>query len=103
MRIGAWALPLLLLACREPVTVTRVVDDRPRILRQGAPAGAVLFLDGQASGAADAYAGRPGVLRVAPGTHRVEVRAGGRLLFSQMVFLGAGEQRTLAVGPEVKP
>jgi len=97
MRTAALALPLLLLCCADPVTVTRAVDDRPRILLQGAPKGAVLFLDGRSMGSAEAYAGDPGVLRVEPGTHVLEVRLGETLLMSQKVFLGGGEQRTLVV------
>lgn len=97
MRTAALALPLLLLCCADPVTVTRVVDDRPRILLQGAPEGAVLFLDGRSMGSAAAYAGSPGVLLVEPGTHLLEVRLGETLLMSQKVFLGGGEQRTLVV------
>lgn len=97
MRTAALALPLLLLCCADPVTVTRAVDDRPRILLQGAPEGAVLFLDGRSMGSAAAYAGSPGVLQVEPGTHLLEVRLGETLLMSQKVFLGGGEQRTLVV------
>ncbi len=97
MRIAVLALPLLLLACADPVTVTRAVDDRPTILVQGAPKGAVLFVDGKPVGSASAYAGDPGVLRVEPGTHVFEVRLGETLLMSRKVFLGGGEQRTLDV------
>jgi len=97
MRIALLALPLLLLACADPVTVTRTVDGRPRLLLQGAPQGAVLFLDGKAVGEAGTYAGDPGVLLVEPGTHVVEVKLGERLLLSQKIFLGGGEQRTLVV------
>ncbi|BDU72014.1 hypothetical protein [Mesoterricola silvestris] len=97
MRTAVLALPLLLICCADPVTVTRAVDDRPRILLQGVPEGAVLFLDGKPMGSASAYAGNPGVLLVEPGTHLVEVRLGETLLMSSKVFLGGGEQRTLAV------
>lgn len=97
MRIAALVLPLLLLACAEPVTVTRAVDNRPRILLRGAPQGAVLFLDGKPMGDAAAYAGDPGVLLVEPGTHVFEVKLADTLLLSQKVFLGGGEQRTLVV------
>ena len=96
MKRAILILPLLL-ACADPVTVTRTVDARPRILVQGAPMGAVLFVDGKPMGDASAYAGAPGVLLLEPGTHLLEVRAGQTLLLSQKVFLGGGEQRTVTV------
>jgi hypothetical protein len=103
MKLAALAVPLLLLACAEPVTVTRVVDNRPRVLLQGAPQGAVLILDGKLVGEASAYAGAPGVLLLEPGTHILEVRLGDALLLSQKVFLGGGELKTLVVAaPGVK-
>ena len=91
------ALPLLLLACAEPISVTRTLDDRPRLLVQGAPQGALLLVDGKPMGEAATYAGNPGVLLVEPGTHLLEVKLGESLLLSQKVFLGGGEQRTLLV------
>lgn len=99
MKRLALALPLILLACAQPVTVVRAVDDRPRLLVEGAPAGAQLFIDGKGVGDAAAYAGNPGVLLVEPGTHVVEVKVGGNLVFSQKLFFGGGEQRKIAVGP----
>jgi len=96
MRRAILILPLLL-ACADPVTVVRTVDARPRILVQGAPAGAVLYVDGKPMGEAAAYAGAPGVLVLEPGTHVLEIRAGDTLLLSQKVFLGGGEQRTVTV------
>jgi hypothetical protein len=99
MKRAALALSLLLLGCKDPVTVVRAVDDRPRLLIAGAPQGAVLYLDGKAVGPADAYRGEPGVLLVEAGTHLVEVRLGDRVVLTQKVFLGGGEQRTVVVGP----
>jgi hypothetical protein len=100
MKLAILALPLLLLACAEPITVTRAVDNRPKLQVLGAPKGAVLFLDGKAVGEAAAYAGTPGVLLVEPGTHIVEVRLGETLLLSQKVYLGGGEQKTLQVAAQ---
>jgi hypothetical protein len=97
MKRVALAIPLLLLACSNPVTVVRAVDDRPRILVQGAPQGADLFIDGKPLGQAVSYSGNPGVLLVEPGTHLVEVKNGQKILLSQKLFLGGGEQRTVVV------
>ena len=103
MRLVFLALPLLLLACADPVTVVRTVDARPRLLLEGAPRGAVLYIDGMRLGEAAAYGGDPGVLPVEPGTHIIDVKDGERLLFSQKVFFGGGEQRTLVIPREVLP
>lgn len=85
-----------LAACAGPTTVVRSVDTRPAIAVVGAPAGAVLFLDGVAVGDPAAYDGNPGVLRVEAGTHLLELRVGGVATFSQRVFV-EGELKTVRV------
>jgi hypothetical protein len=97
MKLIVLAFPLVLLGCAEPVSNVRTVDDRSRLLVQGAPAGSQLYLDGKPVGDATAYAGDPGILLVEPGTHIVEVRRGDTLLFSQKIFFGGGEQRKIQV------
>lgn len=62
-----------------------------------APKGALLFVDGVSMGQADSYSGDPSVLLLEPGTHVIEVKAGDRLLFSQRIFLGGSELRTISV------
>jgi len=101
MRHALLALPLLLLACADPVTVVRAVDARSRLLVEGAPRGAILYIDGKPLGEAAAFGGNPGVLQVESGTHIIEIKEGERLLLSQKVFFGGGEQRTLVVPKEV--
>lgn len=103
MRLAALTLPLLLLACADPVTSTRVQDGKPRLLVKGAPAAAVLYLDGRPVGDASAYAGEPGILSLEPGTHVVEVRVGTRVLVSEKAFFGGGELRTVTVPPGGAP
>jgi hypothetical protein len=71
-----------------PETTVRTVDHRPSLAVTGAPAGAVLLVDGQAVGPAKDFDGNPAVLRLEPGTHQVEVRgADGAPLYQQKVFL----------------
>jgi hypothetical protein len=100
MKRLALVFPLLLLACATPVTVVQTVDDRSRLLIESAPAGAKLFLDGKLVGEASAYSGNPKVLLVEPGVHLVEIKLGERLLASQKLFFGGGEQRRLAIPSE---
>lgn len=83
-------------ACAGPTTVVRTVDTRPAIAVVGAPAGAVLFLDGVAVGDPASYDGNPGVLRVEPGTHQIEIRVGGRAMFTERVFVES-ELKTVRV------
>ena len=94
--VAAAAALVLSLACAGPTTVVRTVDTRPAIAVVGAPSGAVLFLDGLAVGDPAAYDGNPGVLRVEPGTHQVELRVDGRTTFTQRVFVES-ELKTVKV------
>ena len=95
------AFPLVSLACSTPVTVVRTMDDRPKLLLQGAPDGATLQVDGRRVGKAAAFSGTPGVCQMEPGVHLLEVRLGDKVLVSQKVFFGGGEQRTLVVPQEI--
>jgi hypothetical protein len=97
MRLSALVLALLVLGCSVPVTVVQTVDDRPRLLVEGAPEGALLLIDGKLAGPVLAFSGNPGVLPVEAGTHLVEVKAGEKVVYSQKVFFGGGEQRKIVV------
>ncbi len=88
---------LVVTACAMPQTVVRTVDQRPGIAIQGAPSGAVLFVDGQGVGEASAFDGDPTVLRVEPGTHDIDLRDdSGKVLFQQRVFVES-ELKTIQV------
>lgn len=80
-------------ACTMPSTTVRSVDGRPSISIAGAPADAVLLVDGLQVGAASLYNGEPNVLVVEPGTHRIEVRQGGLSLYDQRVFVDSEHKR----------
>jgi uncharacterized lipoprotein YmbA len=91
------AAALALAACAGPTTVVRTVDTRPAIAVVGAPSGAILFLDGVEVGEPSRYDGNPGVLRVEPGTHELELRdRAGAVLFRQRVFVES-ELKTVKV------
>jgi hypothetical protein len=84
------------LACAGPSTVVKTVDSRPAIAVVGAPSGSALFLDGLPMGDPSAFDGDPGVLRVEPGTHLLEVKVDGKTIFTQKVFV-EGELKTVKV------
>jgi hypothetical protein len=97
MRKLVAAALLFLAACVGPTTAVRTVDTRPALAIAGAPAGAILFVDGQRVGDARAYDGQPNILRVEPGTHDVELRDGsGAVVFRQRVFVES-ELKTVKV------
>jgi hypothetical protein len=84
-------------ACAMPSTVVQTPETRPSLAIEGAPAGAILFLDGVQVGEANRYDGQPGVLRVDPGTHTVTIRGGdGSDLLEQKIFVES-ERKTIKV------
>jgi len=90
-------LMFLLAACSMPSTVVKTPDTRPSLAFEGAPEGAVLFLDGVRTGPASQYDGQPNVLLVEPGTHLVTIKgADGGVLLEQKVFVES-ELKTLKV------
>src|SRR5512139_4302901 len=84
-------------ACAMPSTVVQTPETRPSLAIEGAPAGAILFLDGVQVGEANRYDGQPDVLRVEPGTHTVTIRgADGSDLLEQKIFVES-ELKTIKV------
>jgi hypothetical protein len=69
----------------------------------GAPAGAVLYVDGLAMGAAQQFDGNPNVLAVLEGTHQVEIRQGTGVVYREKVFVSAGETHAVTVLPGATP
>ncbi len=93
----AVSLLLFAAACTMPSTVVTTPDTRPGLAIEGAPPGAILFLDGVRVGEANRYDGQPNVLRVEPGTHSVTVKAAnGTELLDQKVFVES-ELKTIKV------
>ncbi len=94
------AVSLLLLgfagACAMPQGATRVKDENPAIVVQGAPVSAQLFVDGIAVGRAKDYSGEYS-LTVLPGRHLVEVRDGSSILLRREIFVSEGVTKTLVV------
>ena len=88
---------LLLAACSMPNTTVRTTDTRPGIAIDGAPDGAILYVDGQRVGEANKYDGQPNVLVVELGTHTVVVRGpDGAPLFDRKIYVES-ELKTIKV------
>jgi uncharacterized lipoprotein YajG len=88
---------LLLAACSMPTTTVRTTDTRPGIAIDGAPDGAILYVDGHQIGEANKYDGQPNVLVVEPGTHTVVVKgADGAPLFDRKIYVES-ELKTIKV------
>ncbi len=97
MRQVLAALALLLASCAAPQTTVRTPDTRPALAFQGAPPGAVLYLDGQRIGDPGDYDGQPRFLVVEPGTHRLVIqRSDGAVVLEETVYLES-EHRTVEV------
>ena len=98
LRVFVLALTLAALAlvpgCKSPESHTRSVDDSPAISISGAPAGAILVVDGIAVGSVVDYS-EGKALRVLPGRHVVELRAGGQAIASRAIFVDAQGVKTI--------
>ncbi|MEO6666665.1 MAG: hypothetical protein ABIO65_07830 [Nitrospiria bacterium] len=87
----------VLIGCAYPNQQVHAVDDRPGLYIAGAPADAILYVDGLDMGPASKFDGQPNVLALVPGTHRVEIRRGTGTIHSTVIFLGEGVKRQITV------
>lgn len=92
---------VLLQGCHYPdAAKIEQKDSRPALGVVGAPAGAVVFVDGLEMGAASRFDGKKNVLLVESGTHLVEVKsANGQMLYSETLFLSGSTTKLLQVRP----
>jgi hypothetical protein len=86
-------------ACSYPVVQVRTVDERPGVLVQGAPPGAVVVVDGLPAGSANSPGGEAQIIRIEPGTHVVAVTANGQTLLSERIFVSGEATKTLSIPP----
>ena len=89
-------LMLILAGCSMPSTTVRTVDSRPGISIAGAPDDAILLVDGLESGRASSYNGKPNLLLIQPGTHRIVVKQGSTILYDQQIFVDS-ENKTINI------
>ncbi len=100
MRYWAMVACLGLAACGQPADQTRILDERPSILVQGAPGGSLLLVDGLVAGPVQTPGGTPQAIRIEPGTHLLKVMVNGRLILSDRVFVSGAAVKTIVVPPE---
>src|SRR5690554_3570237 len=87
---------------QSPTKNTQVVDDRPGLafdLSSSSSASYELLVNGVSYGAVGQYQAGDSVLKVIDGTHQIELVENGKTVFRQKVYLGAGVNRTVKVGP----
>jgi uncharacterized protein YraI len=98
MRIANIVIVITLLsACSLPQTTVRSGSTQPGLIVKGAPNGSTLFIDGLPVGPATEYDGNPKVLTVLEGVHKVEVRSGPSVVYSEKAFVNSGETHTVTV------
>ena len=96
-RVAVFALLLALAACSYPETRVETIDARPTIAIANAAAGTMLVVNGVVIGPAQDFDGNPKTLRLGKGTHLVEIRSNGAVVYSETVFLADDTHRTVTV------
>jgi hypothetical protein len=84
-------------ACSYPVEQVRTPDERPGVLVEGAPPGAVVLVDDLLAGSANSPGGGAQIIRIEAGTHVVAVTANGQTLLSQRIFVSGDATKTLTI------
>jgi hypothetical protein len=97
VHLGAVLILALCSACSYPGGKVVRGDTRPSIAVNGAPATAVLEVDGIVHGNAEEFNGDPKVLLIESGTHTVRVLDGDEVLLSQDIYVSNGETRVLTL------
>jgi hypothetical protein len=71
--------------------------DPTELIVTGAPAGSVLFIDGVQVGQPTQASNRTQILRVAAGTHVLEVKVGESVTYRENTYVDAGDRRVITV------
>jgi len=72
------------------------VPEPTEIIVNGAPADSLVWVDGSQAGQ-PAVRGRPQILEVPPGDHKVEVHSGDRVVYREDVYVAAGQHVMVSV------
>jgi hypothetical protein len=73
------------------------VPDPTEIIVTGAPAGSIVFIDGQQTGQPATLNDHTQVLNVAAGAHKVEIHVGDGVVYREDTYVGLGEHRLVRV------
>jgi hypothetical protein len=92
-------LALALSACALPQTTVRTGALQPGLIVQGAPSGAVLYVDGLSMGYAQQFDGNPKVLAVLEGVHTLEIHQGTTVIFHDKALFSNGETHPIKLLP----
>ncbi|WP_194755490.1 hypothetical protein [Aliidiomarina indica] len=85
---------------KQPSRFTEIQDTSPTVnFKVQQPAGLELWVDGLAYGALEQYVYPNKALSLLPGQHLIEIRHGGRVVFSEQVYFSQGTYRTIEVRP----
>lgn len=90
-------LAVILASCALPETRVSSGAAPPGLVVEGAPADATLYIDGLAMGPAAEFNGKPKVLTVLEGVHKVEIRVGSTVVFGEKAFVSNGEVHRVRV------
>ncbi len=71
--------------------------DPTELIVTGAPAGSVLFIDGVQVGQPTQASNRTQILRVAAGTHVLEVKVGESVTYRENTYVDTGDKRVITV------
>jgi hypothetical protein len=93
------ALALALGACALPQTTVRTGAAQPGLIVEGAPADAILYVDGLSMGAAGQFDGKPRVLAVLEGVHTLEIQQGSAVIFHDKALFSSGETHPIKLIP----
>lgn len=92
---------MMLSGCaKQPTRFTQIEDTSPTVNFKVEQAnGLELWVDGLAYGAVEQYLYPNKALSLLPGQHLIEVRRGGRVVFSEQMYLSPSTYRTIEVRP----
>lgn len=85
----------LLAGCSMPATTVKSVDTRPSISVSRVNDQAELFVDGIHMGKASDYE-EPNQLKLEPGTHRITIKEGSKVVFEQNIFVESEHKNIVA-------
>jgi hypothetical protein len=97
LRVFVLATLACLSACSWFSSRKMQVPDPTEIIVTGAPAGSIVFVDGQQTGQPTTLNDHTQVLNVAAGAHKVEIHVGDTVVYREDTYVGLGEHRLVRV------